>query len=392
MYKLTLLFLGCCVLLLLTQVGVVHAQNEILIAGQQIDSDHVRSGQTVQIDGQINGDAFLMGGLVTVNGKIDGDLFILGGKVNVNGEVTNSIRIIGGDVTINGPVGRNVLIVCGNCTVTKEASMEGSLLAAGGNLDLAAAKIGRGFRFLGSRLYLNSAVASEAFVVADNEFILGPTASVSGDLKYTGNKEAILQPGATVAGKMVYEQASQDENFPRFFGARGLLQFYNQLKPVTDFLGFFFSLLIGFVLLGLFPTIFERVVKAVEKQPYASVGWGTIIVLIGPVAAILFALTVVGIPVSLLLIVLSYVIWVLAQYLIAFFIGRKILLPKYGERRGWAMILGLGLLYLLALIPVVGRLVQFLLTILVVGALIISYRQSPIIKSRSLKQISRKKK
>ena len=175
------------------------AANELLKSGDVIDSDFIRAGDTVQIDGEIKGDAFLAGGIVTVNGQIDGDLFVLGGKVNVNGRVGNNVRVLGGDVSLNSPVGRNVLILCGNCTVTRQATVEGSLIGGGANLELSAAKIGRGFRFFGNRLYLNSEINSEAFVVADREFLLGPQASISGNLKYTGNQEAIVQPGATVA-------------------------------------------------------------------------------------------------------------------------------------------------------------------------------------------------
>lgn len=371
------------VILFLASSKSVFAQSyELLPAGQTIDSDYIRTGETIQIDGDIHGDAFLVGGLVTINGKVDGDLFVLGGKVNINGSVGNSIRIIAGDVTVNSPIGRNALLVCGNCNLTRQTSISGSLLVSGGNLEVSAGKIGRGFRYFGSRLFLNSEINNEAFVVADREFILGPAASVSSDLKYTGNSQAILESGATVAGKISYQQNNKDDNYPKFFGARTLLSSYKRLKPLTELVGFGVSALIGFILLGLFPRIFEKTVQAWQRQPAASLGWGIVVALMLPLVVVLLAVTIVGIPVSIVLAIVAYMAWMLSQYLTAFFLGRKIMLPRFGERRGWALLLGLFLIYLLGLIPFIGTLIKLILVLFALGALVISYRQPAIIEQR----------
>ncbi|MCL4397943.1 hypothetical protein M1403_02860 [Patescibacteria group bacterium] len=385
MCKAVAIFLcGFVVFLLFAPKPALAQGYELLPAGQSIDSDYFRTGQTVQIDGDIHGDAFLAGGVVTVNGKIDGDLFVLGGKVNVNGEVGNSIRVVGGDVTINAPVSRNTLLICGNCSVTKQSTIGGSLLVTAANLELSAAQIGRGFRFFGSRLYLNSPINNEAYVVANREFLLGPQASISSSLKYTGNSEAVLEPGATIAGNISYQKENPDTNYPRFFGARTLLSSYQRIKPITEVLGFVVSALIGFLLLGLFPRIFEKTVMAMENRPAASFGWGIIIALMAPLVVVLFAITIVGIPVSLVLLLVGSLAWVGAQYLTAFFIGRKIMLPRFGERRGWALLLGLFLIALLGLIPIAGALVKMLLVVFALGAAVLAYKQPVIIEPRLL--------
>ncbi len=364
-------------------VKPAYAQSTLLSSGEVIESDYIRTGDTIQIDGEIKGDAFLIGGVVTVNGKVDGDLFIVAGKANINGEVGNSVRILAGDVTVNSGITRNLLLICGNCVVTKQATIGGSLIAAGGNTEISAGSIGRGFRFLGSRLFLNSAVTNEAFVVADKEFLLGPNASISGNLKYTGNSAAVLELGATVAGNIAYEKQNQDENYPRFFGAKTVLGSYQKVKPLAQFLMFFVSALVGFVLLGLFPRGFEKVVRGIENRPYASLGWGVIVAVAAPVVGVLFALTIVGIPVAAILFIIYYLLFVISQYLAAFFVGRKVLLAKFGERRGWAIVLGLFLFMILDAIPVVGGLVKVILILFALGAAILAYKQPVIIQQRS---------
>ncbi len=382
---LKLLVIGYWLLMgLLPRPVYAQGENELIASGTVIDSDFVRAAQTIQVDGEIKGDAYLAGGLVTVNGKIDGDLFVLGGKVNVNGEVGNSIRIIGGDVNLNGPVGRNVAVVCANCIVTRQATIGGSLLATAANMEISTPSVGRGFRFFGSRLYLDSTVGNEAFVVADQQFLLGPRASVSGDLKYTGNSQVVLEPGATVGGSIAYQKSVQSDSYPRFFGARTVLSTYDKIKPVTEVLGFFVSALVGFVLLGLFPRGFEKVAMAIENRPYASLGWGVIILLMVPVLVVLFSLTIIGIPVAVVLVVLAYIGWLLAQYLTAFFLGRKILLSKFGERRGWALVLGLFLITLLGLVPMIGLVVKLILVMFALGATVLAYKQPVIVEQRAL--------
>jgi len=361
-----------------------NSQFERLSAGTTIESDYIRAAQSIQIDGVIKGDAFLMGGIVTINGKIDGDLFVIGGKVNVNGEVGNNVRIIAGDVIINSPIGRNIALICGNCAVSRQSSIEGSVLVGGLNMDLYAQKVGRGLRYFGSRLYLNSPVASETFVVANREFLLGPQASISGELKYTGNQEVVIESGATVAGSIVYQKTNQGENYPRFFGAQNIFGWFQKIRPLVDFLGFFAALMVGFLLLGLFPRAFEKVSSAIENKPYASLGWGVIIVLMVPTMALLFAVTIVGIPVSFVLLIIAYVLWTLAQYFVAFFLGRKILLTKFGERRGWALFLGLFILYLLGLLPVIGVLVKLILVLFAIGAVVPAYKQPALVEQTPL--------
>lgn len=369
---------------LLSVPVVKGADYEYLPTNQVIDSDYIRAGKVVQIDGEIKGDAYLTGGLVTVNGKIDGDLFIIAGKVNINGEVGNSIRVLGGDVTLNAPVTRNVFLACGNCTVTRQAIITGSLLTAGANLELAAPSIGKGFRFFGSRLYLNSPISHEAFVVADREFLLGPNASISGDLKYTGNNEAVLQSGATVAGNISYQKIQPSEQYPRFFGARGALEVYNRAKPVLDVIGFLVTALIGYLFLGLFPRVFEKTAMAMEKRPAASFGWGVLVALITPLVIVLFAVTIIGIPVALFLALAVYLLWLAATYLASFFLGRKLLLGRYGERRGWSLIIGLLILSFLSYLPILGNLIKLIIVLFALGALVLSYKQPTIYQDRPL--------
>lgn len=368
---------------------LAQTENEFLPSGTEINSDYIRVANVVQIDGTVHGDAFLAGGVIIVNGKIDGDLFVFGGKVTVNGSVGNSIRIVGGDVTVNSVVGRNALLVCGNCLVTKQTFVSGSLLAAAGNLELSAGAIEKGFRFFGNRLYLNSEIANEAFVVSQQQFVLGPNASISGDLKYTGDKQAVLSQGATVSGSITYEKNNPEGDFPRFFGAKSIFDLRDRLSPVVNFGFLIISLLIGFLLMGIFPRWFEKSIRAMEKKPAASFGLGVVAIITVPVIALLLALTIVGIPVSLVAVFLGYAVYVVAGFIAAFFVGRTILVRYLGERRGWALAVGLVVFYLLGFLPYLGQVIRLLVTIFAIGGIVLSYRHPEIYETKHLDLLSK---
>lgn len=385
------------VLLIFIFVGFVPARSvlansnfERLSSETTIDADYIRAAQNIVIDGTINGDAYLAGGIVTVNGNVTGDLFVAGGKVTISGQVGGSIRAVGADVTISSSVGRNVSVVAGNASLGKGSSIGGSLLATGSNLEVYTAEIGRGFRFFGNRLYLNSAINREAFVVADREFILGPNASISGVLKYSGANQVILEPGATVAGTIAFQKQTTNENFPRFFGASKVIETFRTLQPLTDSISFFVSLLVGFVLLGLFPKSFEKAVRAIETRPYASFGWGIITILLLPFVAVLFAITLVGLPVTIALLIMFSLLLFASKLLVAFFLGRRILLARFGERRGWALFLGLLLMAILSYVPYLGVFIKVVLYLFAIGAIILGYRQPAIYLPKPITEYANK--
>ena len=85
---------------------------------------------------------------------------------------------------------------------------------------------------------------------------------------------------------------------------------------------------------------------------------------------------------------ISYV----AKFILAFFIGRKILLPKFGERRGWAMILGLVVVLVIGMIPFVGNFIKTLLSVFALGGLVLAYKQPEIYKQKPLPRRGRPKK
>ncbi len=58
--------------------------------------------------------------------------------MTVSGTVSQDVRAIGGKLTFNGDIGRNATLAGGSIDVTPSALFRGNIIAAGGQVNLAA--------------------------------------------------------------------------------------------------------------------------------------------------------------------------------------------------------------------------------------------------------------
>lgn len=307
-----------------------------------------RAGDTVVVaeDETIDEDLSVYGGQVVVRGTVNGDLEVFAGQVDVTGEVTGDVNVFGGNVRLAGPVGGDVDAFGGNVVVDRNARIDGSLDAAAGNV----AVDGR----------VNGDARLGAGTVS-----LGPNAQVAGNLEYDG--ELNRDPGAQVAGTV-----SRNEEME--FG--GGLPVSGDVSPVFDWLlslyGLLVNLLLGVVLLAAFPAFSDRVAEQVTGEPVRSGGVGLLALVATPVVLVLLALTLVGLPLSLLGAFLFGVLaWVASVYgRVA--LGAWLLSLFDREGRYLALLAGLLVAFVVGLVPFVGDLFQFVLFVLGLGAVAVA--------------------
>lgn len=133
--------------------------------------------------------------------------------------------------------------------------------------------------------------------------------------------------------------------------------------------GFLANLLLGAILLVLFPRFSMRVADDVESRPLRSGGWG-IVGLVGiPIVLVLLAITIVGIPLALL----GFVLYMLALWtgvVYGEFATGRYLAGRFDNENKWVGLLGGILLFsLLGLVPIVGGLPVLLALLVGLGAL-----------------------
>lgn len=132
----------------------------------------------------------------------------------------------------------------------------------------------------------------------------------------------------------------------------------------------FSVLLLGGILLLIAPRGGERVAAAIKTAPFASAGWGLLLAIVVPVAAVAAVASVVGLPLGLtLLLALSFFV-LLGLTWTAWGIGRAIVRPP--RSRGYAFLVGWAIVAILGLVPLLNLAVWGLGSIFGVGAMLVA--------------------
>ncbi len=123
----------------------------------------------------------------------------------------------------------------------------------------------------------------------------------------------------------------------------------------------------GLIFVGLFPRAADTSASAARRVA-AAFGWGALVGIAGPVAAVLVLVTIIGIPLGLGLLSALNVLAPLGYVTTALVIGRLwVKGPSTGARIG-AFFAGFGILRLVALVPGLGFLVWFVACVYGIGA------------------------
>jgi len=246
---------------------------------------------------------------------------ITGGAVVPAGETAGDVIVLDGTVRIAGRATGDVVSVSGPVRVT--GRVDGDLIA-----------------------------------VSDRAF-LGPNARVGGDLRY-GDERPVLARGATVGGEM------SDEDWADAANGWGWVSWFAWWLAVSVS-----TLIVGALLVWLAPGALHTAKRAVFERLGATVGWGVAIAIGAPLLAFLALVTLVGIPFGVALLLAAIPVLLVAYSTSAWLVGRRVLRNR--STSPWsALVVGWGILRVLALIPVAGALAGLAATVVGLGALAVA--------------------
>ena len=311
-----------------------------------VAAEVTRTGGTIVVEeGEtVSEDLTVFGGTLVVRGTVEGDVTSFTGNTFIDGRVEGDLDAFSGNVRVNGTVAGNVSAFGGNVVLADGGRIGGSLEAAAGNV------------------IVNGRVGGDATVGAET-ITVGPGADVNGDLVYDG--ELTRAPGAAIAGQVVQRDdlavgpGPQGPFLPAWFGV---------------VYGLLVNLLLGAVLLFVFPTFSRDVAGKASADPLRSAGVGLLLFVAIPIALVLVALTLVGIPLSLTgFLVYGLLLWLSGVYG-AYAVGTWLLSLADADNRWLALAVGVLVVAVLTQIPVVGGLVQFVVLLVGFGALALNLR------------------
>jgi hypothetical protein len=170
-------------------------------------------------------------------------------------------------------------------------------------------------------------------------------------------KDVQVAAGATIAGHRDIQVRVRESQFtrPRFYFHQAV------------WLGA--AMLVGWLGLLLFPGFFQACTQAVGLG-WRSLGLGIGVLAAVPVIIVVAAVTLVGIPVSLMLLAAYLAALYLAKIWVGAFLGRILLKPAGATKRDWllGLLVGLLVLTIVGFIPYLGALIRLLIICLGLGA------------------------
>jgi cytoskeletal protein CcmA (bactofilin family) len=339
----------------------------VVAPGETVDDDLFAASTNVTIGGHVTGDVYALGQTIVVTGAVDGDLLGAGQQVIVDGTVGGDVRVAGATVTVNGSVGRNISALAQQVIVSSTGRIGGSVVGLGETISAFGA-VGRTFTAAGSTVQLAGPIGGKVLAWTDT-FSVAPTARIAGDVEYRARQEANL-PSGTVSGGVRFTQAAERQPRPE-----PLLNGLFDLGGLVWLVG---CGILGALALMLAPRGAARAVELGRQQPLQSFGLGLLALIAAPIAAVVIAVTLVGIPLSLTLAAIYalalLLAWPAVGMLVGTELGRRVRpeqpLPVLG-----ALALGLIVLHLVTHLPLVGWLAACLGLVLGLGMVVQSLRR-----------------
>lgn len=323
-------------------VGVVAAQSP---SAQATVAQTAPAGSVVVAEDETVRGISTVAGTVVVRGTVNGDVNVVAGDLVIaeSGHVTGNLNGASGSLRVAGTVDGNVDYAAGSVIFDRTAHV-------GGTVDMGAGTV-----------VVAGTIDGDATVGADTIRVT-PSAVLGGDLRY--DAALTLQDGATVQGSVI-----RDDSIGGGMGSIGWGAGWGIPGWANTVYGFFANLVLGVLLIGLFPRFSTDVADGALDRPLRSGGWGLLALFGIPVVLVAFAITIVGIPIALLGVVL---------YLLALWIGMvygeyavgRLLTSSLGTGSRWAaLVLGLFVFAVIGLVPVLGGIAIFLALLIGLGAL-----------------------
>ena len=316
--------------------------------GKPVPDNFVGVGGRVVIDQPIGGNAVAAGGTVDLRAPVAGKALLAGGTVNVDAAVTENLKAAAGEIRLSkaSVIGGGARLMAGDITV--DGTVNGDLRAEG------------------EMVTINGDVHGDVRALADT-VVLGPAAKIDGRLSYV----SVLKraDGATVAGAV---QRLDESTLTRDEVRRGIASGVSTGARIFGTIVSYLALLAcGAIFLAAAPIFSVEAPDRLKSSPGRSIGVGLATIVGTPILAVLFMITLIGIPVGIMLIAL-YPFALLLGFLVgALFVASLVpqLLkrpppPTVAQAIGHFAI-ALAVVMLVAKVPSIGGL--FLLAVLVLG-------------------------
>jgi hypothetical protein len=341
-------------------------------AGETIESELWLQAGASDFQGTARDDLFILAYSNTVSGTVEKDVWLAGQHVGLGGVIGDDARLAGIQVRLDGVVNGDLLAFgAQTLQLSSQSVVRGAARLSGGHVLVSGVHHGP-LWILSQRVTLDGEFNGPLRVIADDIVILKDT-RIAGDLVYSSPRELFLNEGVFLGGKLVRRELTG-----------GAVQISWSTYLWIQLFLYLAALTTGLPLIGLFPRFTGQAVRTIRHAGLRSLLAGTATVLLLPVVAYLALWTLIGVPLSLLLLMGLAALVYLSKVYVALALGSFLLRRRGAHSFGMTFLvysLGLLFLYILNLPPIVGSVIWLLTVLVGAGGMVLSLRrgEAPIV-------------
>ena len=350
-------------------------------AGQVIDQDVFLVADEPVIEGTVNGDVFIVGSNVTISGNVNGSIFVIAQSLSISGEINGNL--FAAAVNINqldgGEITRNLYGVALNLTTEEGSSIGRDLFTVA----ISARLSGETERDTNAIIGAWQLFQIIRDVIDNNLIGLVPDQppSTIANIRYISYPNSSPHLARIISG-----QLSESSEFPDWI-----------LTALLSLLNF---LIVGSLMLWIFPRRSQAWIAKIQNRPLASAGYGSLVLINGYLLPVLVLILLIGLLLGLIYLSLPSLAWMvfftglgllmslfslfliatiyLSKAIVAYLAGTLILslfAKKVLKYKIIPLLLGLIIYVLLASIPYMGSFIGLVVTLLGLGSIWLTLRQ-----------------
>lgn len=310
-------------------------------------------------DENANGSVLLAGNFVDYTGTADGIVFMAGNNVTAKGSGEYALYA-GNNIDVLGDIEKDAFIA--------------------GNIINVRATIGRDVFIAGSNVTLSGTISRDITIFASN--VILDNVSISGDAKIYAEMITI-KDDVNIDGKLTYSATEANISSDAIIGSQEKIDMpeinVTYMDTIKSRIMSYASILLVFIVFALLIPVSLKNVgddKLSFLQIVTYIGYALVFLILVPVACIFLLMLEIGAPLALMIIGLYIAAIYLSYMYMGYYIGKKIWLSKNKEENLLLEgLIGITILYVIALIPTIGAIVSIIAHLCGLGIIIFKFKK-----------------
>jgi cytoskeletal protein CcmA (bactofilin family) len=345
--------------ILLFFLAVLFLMPVLVYGAEEVDSPHrmIRENQVVYGDfwaaserisnyGKVLGDFMVSGKEIYNEGIIQGDIISFSSTGSFGGIVMGNVRSAASELYLRGDINKNATVTGDYVFQHKNSVIDGNAYVFANNLDLQG-NIQGNLRIFAKKAIIGGKVKGNVYV-RTGELIIEQGALIEGNLIYVTEKELSI-PSENVLGQI-------EHHIPRTRNLGKLTSDVREGMKVIQLIkkGLFLLayLIVGSITIAFFKEPYEKAAALINERPWYSIGVGIVILIGIPIIAVLTFFTLIGIPISFLMMAAYGILIYLGKIPVGIWLGSKLL---RGQKSSiLCFLIGIILIEALGLVPYIG--------------------------------------